>query len=228
MNRSASGKSLPRRDIAHMPDTPIGAAVRKAVGQQLPSGLGTNSPSATVASPLNVFGSSSTRGVRIECLGHVQHALILQAIVAQEEVSPAALYRHIVAFVVPQLRQSLLDALARRNRLQDRLRQFVLRLYPARDLGSADAFEPVVRIGDSHAVVGIDMIGSPGGRIGQGVSEPERSVRQRRGVSQQLATEHRRSTRPDSSIVSRKIPQWSRGRSHSARLLVYASTDSRT
>ncbi len=154
------GQILARRHIAKMPAAPVGAAVGQAVRQQLAVGTGNEFAERhrRIAAELVRIEQHSRH--RIERLGHVQDALVLQAVIAQEEVATAALARHVVTLVVPQLGQPLLDFFARRNGFEKWLRHLVLGADPVRDLGRADRFEPAIGIVHAHAMIGVDVINS--------------------------------------------------------------------
>ena len=87
--------------------------------------------SETVPSLDHVFGSISTRGLACQAVGDVEHALVLQAVVAAEEIAgrlswPASEK----SFVVPECGQPFLDGVALRDRFEIGVGHFVLRLDP--------------------------------------------------------------------------------------------------
>ncbi len=152
------GTVAPRRDIAHAEFLPIRSAARGAVQQQ-PSILGERER------------RQRDGAVGRECVGvqqllrfggetrlRVQHGLILEAGVLEEEVAPALLERRAVLGIVPQRRQPAPDPFALRNLSEVRERDTVFRLDPGRGLGRVHVLEPPIRVGDLGAVVVVNHV----------------------------------------------------------------------
>ena len=154
-------------DAAELPDLPVGPAVGQRIGDELAVRRG------LVARERD--GGVLARGVRveqhprrgIERIGHIEHALVLGAVVAGEEVLAALHARQPDALVVPELRQPLLDALALRQGFEPRLGERVLRAHELAGRGGRRVFHPPIGVGDLRAVVIVDHRAALGGGIGE-------------------------------------------------------------
>ena len=106
-------------------------------------------------------------GSRVPPVLHVQNALILQAGVLEVEVAPSILERGRKAGVVPDLRQSVLDRRAFRDRCQKRIGQPVFCFHPCLGRRRIGVLEPAVGIGDADAMVVVDLGAARGGRVAE-------------------------------------------------------------
>ena len=100
----------------------------------------------------------------------VEHRLILQPVVLEEEVPAALVKRRPVPRIVPQRRQPAADRLARRDAGEVGGREPVLRLDPVPGLGRVYVLEPAIGVGHFDAVVVIHVVALAGRRIRQCLS----------------------------------------------------------
>ena len=135
------------RHIADPPGLPVRAGHAERVREQ----------PAVVADLGRTDGGGAVRieGVRVEQdrarivwrFHHMQHRLVLQAVVAELEPSPAPLERHAVPGVAGQLGQLGPDPGAVGDAGQDLFCDLVLRGDPGDRLGIGRRLEPAVRVG---------------------------------------------------------------------------------
>src|SRR5699024_7865432 len=85
-------------------------------------------------------------GGAVQSVSDIEHALILQAVVARVKVLTAAHPRQTEAFEVPQLFESIAQLLPLRQILQVTEGDFVLRLDPSLGWFAVELFEPAIRI----------------------------------------------------------------------------------
>ena len=146
------------RDIAEVPDVPVRAAVRERVGQ--PLAIGARLPLRQRDGGIVALAVRVDQHARrcVERVGHVQHALVLRAVVAQVEIFAALASRHAEALVSPELLEPFAQPGSLRQSFEKRLRQRVLGGHPVARALRAGVFEPAIRIRHAHAVVDVDHL----------------------------------------------------------------------
>ncbi len=164
------------RDFQDVPGQPVAAGLRAAVGQVLAvvaeahfternravfrPGVGVDQdPRPATQSTGYPPGAPG-----LQRFGHVQHGLVLQAVVLEVEVAAAFFHVGRVLGKVPKLGQAAADRLTLGDGGQVGLREPVLGLDPLGHLGRVAnvAFQPAVGVFDLRAVVGIDVIDAAG------------------------------------------------------------------
>jgi len=163
------GQQFTRGDVDHAPAAPVRAAVLDAVGQAAavrrrhPLGKAYG----TVLGPLVRIDQHPRLGV--EAVLNVQHRLVLQPVVAAEEIMLAALDRQAETLVVPQRFQPLGKVPTGRQGFEVGVGDGILRRDPFGDLrGFAHVvFKPAVGIGHRGAVVVVKHIHGGGVRVFQ-------------------------------------------------------------
>src|SRR5690606_32180175 len=193
------GKIPARLDIAEMPRPPVRSAVGQTVSEHATIGTRHELAERDRAIRAQRVRIQENARLAVERLGDVQHTLVLQSVVAQIEVAPAPPDRHVIALVVPKLGHPGLAPLARGNRLQEGLRQRILRLDPHPRFGARLVFEPAIRIGHANAVVHVDMIDPLRFRIGE--STPARTLLGRIGGTRQ----HRQGRHHHQNAIHRRL-----------------------
>ncbi len=151
--------------VAHAPLLPIRAGRRQAVSEQ----------AAVRADGATGKGHGAVGGKRvrvqenarfgIQRAGDVNHALVLQTVVAAVKKSPAAGRGDAVLFVVPQLLEPAAERIAGRNRLEETESELVLGLDPGARFLAVGVFEPAKGIGHLPAVVIVDRVATTGLRV---------------------------------------------------------------
>ena len=92
----------------------------------------------------------------------------MQSVIFEIEIATAPLEGSAVAFVVPQIRQALVDLLAAGQLLQVAKGDAVLGLNPLAAFGRLGVFQPAVGIGDFYPVVNVYLTAFGAFRVGQG------------------------------------------------------------
>jgi len=153
-------------DATELPDLPVGPAVGQRIGDHFTVGRGLEAcerDRGIAAGGVRIEQHPRHRGQGIR---HIQHALVLGAVVAGEEILAALHARQPDTLVVPELRQALLEALALRQGFEPRLGERVLRTHELAGRGGRRVLHPPIGVGDGRAVVVIDHRTALGGGIG--------------------------------------------------------------
>ena len=156
---------FPRSHIPHMILLPVTASLRGAVDHQLPILTDGGSRERDRAVLGECVGIDQHPGFRLQALGHIDYALILETGVAREKVAPALFPGLAEALIVPQLRQSRFDLLPLGDGCEKGGGHSVLRLHPGFALLGVVILQPTVGISHGRAVVDIHDIYLPGGGI---------------------------------------------------------------
>ncbi len=156
-------------DFQDVPDRPVAAGLRAAVGQVLAVVAEAHFAQRDRAVFRPGVGVDQDPRLGLERFGDVEHGLVLQAVVLEEEVAAAFLHVGRVLGEVPEFGQAAADRLALGDRGQVGLGEPVLGLDPLGHLGRVAnvVFQPAVRVFDLRAVVGVDVIDAAGGGVGE-------------------------------------------------------------
>ena len=153
--------------VAHVELLPVGAGGGGAV-HQAPSvardGEGAERHRAVLREGVGVQQQAR---LGVEGVEGVEHRLVLQPVVAEEEVAAALAEGDAELLVVPQPRQALADRLALRDLLQVAEGDAVLRLHPRAGLRAVGLLQPAVGVGHARAVVVVDLRTARGDRVVQ-------------------------------------------------------------
>ena len=151
-------------DFHDVPDRPVAAGLGAAVGQVLAVVAEAHLAQGDRAVFRPRVGVDQDPRLGLERIGHVEHGLVLQAVVLEEEVAAAFLHVGRVLGEVPELGQAAADRLALGDGGQVGLGELVLGLDPLGHLGRvADVvLQPAVGIGHLGAEVGVDVIDAAG------------------------------------------------------------------
>ena len=195
------GPVAPLRDIAHAELLPIGAARRRAVGQEPPVVRDRQGRERH----RTVFGQEvrveQRLRVRRERRLFVQDGLVLETIVLEKEVATCLPEWRAVLRIVPDLRQPLADRAARGDLGEIGGGEPVFRLDPGAAFGRVRVLEPAVRVGDPGPVIIVDDIALASGRILERLGPDRRCAREHAGQEEtpREGTEQRSGHLPDKS-----------------------------
>jgi len=169
---------LVRRDVADAELLPIGAAAGGAIDHGAPVFRQCQDRQRDGSVLRQRVGIEQHLRLRRERALRVQHGLILEAGVLEEEVAAALLEGSSVFRVVPQLRQAAANALSLGNLLQVGERDSVLRLHPGPGFRRVHILEPAIGVRNLGAVVVLHDVTLAGGRISKGLRIQRRSHQQ--------------------------------------------------
>lgn len=154
-------------DLADPPFLPVGSTRGGAVGQ--PAAIGRDTGAGK--------GDGAIVGQRVRIQQHhrlgiergqgVEHGLILQPVVAGDEVAIPFVAGQAKALVVPQFGHARVDLRALRYLLQIILSQGVLGFDPLPGVGGVQFLQPTVGISDLGAVIVVDLVHGSSCRISQ-------------------------------------------------------------
>ena len=164
---------LLRRYIPDPKFLPVRSAARRAVDQRAPVFGEREDRERDRAVGREGVGIEQDRGLRRQGALRIQHRLVLQSRVLEEEVAATLLERRAVFRIVPQLGETAPDPLAFRDLLKVCERDAILCLHPGARLGRVHILEPAIGVGNSGAVVIIDHVTLVRRRIGERLSEHE-------------------------------------------------------
>ncbi len=195
------GEVFPHRDIAHAELFPVGAARRRAVGEQPPvigDGEGRQGDRAVVGQEIRI---EQRLRLRRERRLLVEDRLILKTVVLEKEVAASLPERRAVLRIVPEFRQSIANGRARRDGGQVGFRQPVLRLDPGATFRRVRILEPAVRIGHSGLVIIVDDVALASGWILERLGTGGRRAREDAGQEEppREGTQQRSGHLPDKS-----------------------------
>ena len=158
-------------DFQDVPDRPVAAGLGTAVGQVLAVVAEAHLAQRDRAVFGPGVGVDQDPRLRLQRFGDIEHGLVLQAVVLEEEVASAFFHVGRVLGEVPEFGQAAADRLALGDGGQVGLGEPVLDLDPLGHLGRTAnvVFQPAVRVFDLRAMVGIDVIDAAGGGVVQAV-----------------------------------------------------------
>jgi hypothetical protein len=152
-------------DLFDLPFPPVRTAVGKPVGEEF--SVVTDLPTGQGDGPLlgKLIRIQQLARFAVQTVSDVQHALILQAVVAGEEVAAPSLNRDTITLVIPQLRQPSLQRFPLRQLFEQSEGHLVLCGDPGPRLLAVRILQPAIRIWNFGSVVDIDVIRAVGRRI---------------------------------------------------------------
>ena len=156
-----------RAHVAHLPLVPVRPARRKAVSHQVPVLAQLVAGERHRAVGRKFVGVEQHARGRLQSVRHVEHALVLQAIILGEKVAPALLERDAVALKVPQLREPLLEPHALGDLVQVMVSHLVLGRDPRLRLRRVVILQPAIRISHLRPVVIVHDVLREGFWIGE-------------------------------------------------------------
>ena len=179
-------------DVAHPPLLPVRAPRGEAVGEQLAVLADVPAGDGDRAVLRQGIGIEDEHAARRQGVDPVEDALVLQAVVAGEEVAPPVLRRHAVALVVPELGQPLADRLPLGQAGEKRRGHRVLRRHPVARLLRIEVLQPAVGIGNLDAMVVVHLLDTGCSGVDDPLLRRTLDRRMHDGLSSFRAHRHRR------------------------------------
>ena len=149
-------QELSRSDIHHVKLRPVGTASRHAVSHVLPVVREVNALQShrSVVAQLVRVEEHARRTAQF--VHHVEHTLVLQAVILVEIPLAVTLERCAYFFVVRHLFQSFEQLRAERNLPDVAVGNGIFCLYPCRSLRTAVVLQPAIRVFHLRSEIGID------------------------------------------------------------------------